>query len=136
VDSLPGCAEDRRRLKLVLGTLGGEVTLQEAARELGVSEARFHQLRRQILEGALAAAAPGLPGRPRKETPAEPGREQELLDRVKWLEEELQCALVRTEIALVRPELLKRKKPPRRKKGVSSRSRRPGKPPPGGSPGT
>ena len=127
VDSLDGSEGDRHRLKLVLRTLTCEVTVKEASRDLGVSEARFHEFRRQVLDGALAAAAPGLPGRPRKGDPADTGRVRDLEARVKWLEEELQCAFVRTEIALVMPGLLERSEVRRAKKGACSRRRRRGR---------
>ena len=65
-------------------------------------------------------AAPGLPGRPRKRRSAEDARVQELEDRVNWLEEELQCAMVRTELALSMPQLMSRAKHTPRKKGASS----------------
>lgn len=120
VDSLSGPAEDRRRLKLVLSTLTGERTVKSASEALGISEARFHELRKQALEGALSGIAPGLPGRPRREDPEDTERVRALEARVKWLEEELQCAFVRTELALVMPKLLRRAEARRAEKGGSS----------------
>ena len=136
VDSLDGPEGDRHRLKLVLATLTGEVTVKVASRDLGVSEARFHEFRRQVLDGALAAAAPGFPGRPRKVEPADTERVRELEARVKWLEEELQCAFVQTEVALVMPDLLRRSEARREKKGACSRRRKRGRASSGGSAGT
>lgn len=136
VDSLEGPAEDLRRLKVVLQTIAGETTVKEAAAELGVTEARFHEIRWQVLRGALEGTKPGLPGRPRAEAPVETEEVRTLRTRVKWLEEELQCAFVRTEIALVMPGLLKRAEARREKKGACSRRRKRGRPSSGGSAGT
>jgi hypothetical protein len=136
VDSLEGPEEDLRRLKVVLETITGERTLKAASRELGVSEARFHEIRWQVLRGALDGTKPGLPGRPRTGEPAEPEEVRDLRARVKWLEEELQCAFVRTEIALVMPELLRRSEARREKKGAFTRRRKRGRDSSGGSAGT
>jgi len=136
VDSLEGPEEDLRRLKVVLRTITGETTVKAASRELAVSEARFHEVRRQILRSALEGTKPGLPGRPRADAPAGTEEVRELRARVKWLEEELQCAYVRTEIALVMPGLLKRAETRREKKGACSRRRKRGRPSSGGSAGT
>ena len=107
VDSLLGAEADRERLKIVLSTLTGERSVKDASLSLGISETRFHELRRQALEGALSAVAPGRPGRPRREVDPSEAEVARLEAQVKWLEEELQCSLTRTEIALSMPHLLK-----------------------------
>ena len=107
VDRLEGPDRLKERLRVILATLTEERTVQEAARELGVSEARFHELRRQALQGALDGIAPGRPGRPRREQPVEPSRVEELEREVDDLKVDLQAARVRTEIALTMPHLLR-----------------------------
>jgi transposase-like protein len=107
VDRLEGPDRLKERLRMILATLTGERTVQEAAHELGVSEARFHELRRQSLQGALEGIAPGRPGRPRKEEPIEASRVRELEREVDDLKVDLQAARVRTEIALTMPHLLR-----------------------------
>lgn len=126
VDSLSGSDEDRERLRVVLATLSGALSVKDASLRLGISEARFHALRRETLEGALSGASPGQPGRPSREPDPSAGEVEELRTQVKWLEEELQCALTRTEIALSRPHLLKGAKvrSPEKKGSSAKRSRR------------
>jgi transposase-like protein len=120
VDSLDGSASDRERLKVVLSTLTGERTVKEASRMLGISASRFHELRRAALAGALTAVTPGRPGRPAREEDPSESEVVGLKAQVRWLEEELQCALTRTEIALAMPHLLKGSEARGRKKKGSS----------------
>jgi transposase-like protein len=135
VDSLAGSEADRERLKVVLSTLTGERSVKGASRILGISPARFHELRRQALEGALSAVSPGRPGRPRREEDPSAAEVARLEAQVKWLEEELQCSLTRTEIALSMPHLLKGARVRgAEKRGSSPKGRRRGST--GGSSGT
>jgi transposase-like protein len=108
VSGLRGPAESKLRLRVILETLSGERTVAEACAELEISEARFHQLRQQALEGALKGLSPGKAGRPRKEEPVVPGQVEELEQEVRDLEVDLQAARVRTELALAMPHLLKK----------------------------
>jgi transposase-like protein len=106
VDSLEGDATSKERLKAILETLSGELSVPEACERLGVSETRFHELRQSALEAMLQGIEPRPPGRPRKE-PEEDEEVAYLKARLAWLEEELQISRVRTEIALVNPKLLR-----------------------------
>lgn len=110
IDGLEGPARDKQRLRVVLETITGEKTVLQACEELAVSEARLHELRRQVLQSALEGLAPGRPGRPRKEQPAAPGRAQELEQQINELELELQFERVRTELAMTMPHVLRSKK--------------------------
>jgi len=56
----------RERLKAVLLTLSGAWSVADALNRLLISRTRFQDLRRQMLEGALAALEPGPRGRPAK----------------------------------------------------------------------
>jgi len=115
VDRLDGPEDLKRRLRVLLDTLAGRVSVAQACEELGVSESRLHELRREALEGALGALMPKPAGRPaRAETTTE--REKELEGRIQELEVDLQAALVRTELALAMPELFRSKKNSRRRK--------------------
>ena len=115
VDKLDGPEELKRRLRLLLDTLAGRVSVAEACDELGVSESRLHELRREALVGALGALMPKPAGRPATaETTTT--REKDLEARIEELEVDLQAALVRTELALAMPELFRSKKKPRRRK--------------------
>jgi hypothetical protein len=106
VDRLDGPEELKRRLRVLLETILGSVSVAQACEELGVSESRLHELRRQALVGALGALMPKPAGRPATaETTTE--REKNLEARIQELEVDLQAALVRTELALAMPELFR-----------------------------
>jgi transposase-like protein len=120
VEHLAGSDLAKERVKAVLQTVAGSARLQEACERLDICEQRFHQLRQQILEGALSAAEPGVPGRRAQvASPAEHEVER-LQKQVAELQRELEAAKVREEIALVlagrkAPESLEKKAlPPRR----------------------
>jgi transposase-like protein len=110
VERLEGVPEGKRRLRVILEVTAGAMRVKEACRQLGVSETRFHVLRRQALEGALGALAPAPAGRPRRAESVDTSRVAELEQQVRELRVELHTALVRTEVALAMPHLLKGKK--------------------------
>lgn len=121
VDRLAGPDRSKRRLRVILQTLTGERTVDEACEELGVSEARFHVLRRRALEGALAGLTPGRPGRPSKPPPTPPSRVEQLEQELDEVRTQLWAAEIREEIALTMPHLLRhgkksRSRPEKRKK--------------------
>ena len=128
VDRLDGPEELKWRLRVLLDTLAGRVSVTQACEELGVSESRLHELRRQALVGALGALMPKPAGRPSTaETATE--REKDLEARIDELEVDLQAALVRTELALAMPELFRgggKKNRRRRKKNGTERLAPPG----------
>ena len=115
VDRLDGPEDLKRRLRVLLDTLAGRVSVAQACDELGVSESRLHELRREALVGALGALMPKPAGRPAT-AQTTPAREKELEGRIEELEVDLQAALVRTELALAMPELFRSKKKHRRRK--------------------
>ncbi len=126
VDRLDGPEDLKWRLRVLLETILGSVSVAQACEELGVSESRLHELRRQALVGALGALMPRPPGRPvTAETTT--AREKDLEARIHELEVDLQAALVRTELALAMPELFRSKKNRRhRKKTGAQRPTPPG----------
>ena len=95
VDSLDGPEESKQRLRVLLDTISGACTIDDACRKLGVSPARLHEMRQQALAGALAALAPGRPGRPARQP--EPGEE-----RIRELEHELDEAKIDLQAARTR----------------------------------
>lgn len=128
VERLDGPEDLKRRLRVLLDTLAGRVSVAQACEELGVSESRLHELRRQALTGALGALMPKPAGRPAAAETTTP-REKELEARVQELEVDLQAALVRTELALAMPELFRgrsKKNRRRRKTTDAKRSTPPG----------
>ena len=128
VDRLDGPEELKWRLRVLLDTLAGRVSVAQACEELGVSESRLHELRRQALVGALGALMPKPAGRPATaETTT--AREKDLESRIQELEVDLQAALVRTELALAMPDLFRggsKKNRRRRKKSGAERPAPPG----------
>lgn len=107
VDGLDGSESSKERLRNILGTLNGDLTVAQACERLGIGETRYHELRREALSGALEALEPRPPGRPRRAEPAEEQRIRELEAQVGDLEEEILCQRVRLELALTMPHVLK-----------------------------
>ena len=108
VDRLDGPDDLKVRLRILLATITGEIGIDEACAELGVSPSRLHEMRKEALEGALAALTPGRPGRPRAAVEDDDRSERELKRRVRDLEVQLQAAFVRTELALAMPHLFRK----------------------------
>lgn len=117
VDKLEADAASKERLKVILKTLSGELSVEAACHELRLSEPRFHALRQQVLEGAVKSLEPKPVGRPRKQLSPEQARIEELEQRNRDLLVDLQVARTRTEIALTMPHVLKDVPKARPKKG-------------------
>lgn len=107
VDRLDASGEAKKRARAILGTLRGELSVAAACGDLGVGEARFHQLRERFLAEGVKGLEPRPGGRPPKVEPEGERRVRELEERVKELERDLKTAELRTQIALVMPHLLK-----------------------------
>lgn len=121
VDRLEGSRREKERLRAILGTLTGELEVEEACAQVGVSTTRFADMRRVALQAALASLAPGVPGRPRKRVAVE---SVEVAKLRRERDEALigyRAEQVRTQIALVMPHLLV---DPGDGKKVTARSRR------------
>lgn len=110
-EKLEGPDGAKRRLKVILETISGTKTIDEAATEIGVGAARFHELRKEALQGALAALEPKPAGRPRTVEEPDP-RIGELEEQVRDLTIEVKASKVREQIALTMPHLLKNDSPP------------------------
>lgn len=98
VEKLEGGREAKARLRTVLETITGSLSVNDAAERLGVSPSRFSELRDQALSGALDALSPRPAGRP-------PTRSQEVL-QVLDLKRELREAHYQLEVERVRAEIL------------------------------
>lgn len=98
VDKLAGERETKARLKVVLRTMSRELSVNDAAEQLGVCVSRFHELRDEALLGALEALAPKAAGRP--------ASAPSVSLRVVELEEELDATRYQLEVQRVRNELL------------------------------
>ena len=126
-EQLPGSALAKERLKVILETMAGTCRVLEACQRLGICEQRFHQLREEMMTGALAALEPGQAGRPaHTATPAET-QVQALAQQLQDKDIELRTAQARAEIAVVLPAVVQhqaepekktpQRPPPRRRRG-------------------
>jgi transposase len=104
VDKLEGEEAEKQRLRLILQTLNGELSVKEAAEALGLSESRVHELRDQALQGALDALTPKAAGRPMQVETPEQKENRELKAQLLEAQKELLAERVRTEVALAFPE--------------------------------
>jgi hypothetical protein len=100
VDKLEGLPEAKLRLKVVLETLNGTCRIQEACEQLGIKEARFDQLRIELLQAAVNAAHRRPAGRPARKSSAAEEKIRQLQERIEQLEADLQAALIRAELAV------------------------------------
>lgn len=125
VDTLSAGEAEKERLRVILQTVSGELSVLAACELLNISESRFHDLRKQALEGALSALAPKPAGRPRTQPEPAPGEVQQLKEQVEDLEFELQAARVKTELAITMPHLLREKRPKAKKKKPGRQQRKP-----------
>jgi transposase-like protein len=119
VDGSAGSELARHRLRVILQTLAGAATIEQAAAALGINRSRFHALRKQFLILATGLLEPRPRGRKRQEpTPAELEL-MRLKQQMVQLKLQLKAAQIREEIALVMPHLLKDKR-----RGKNSRTTR------------
>jgi transposase-like protein len=109
LDPLSGTVEAKARLAAVMATMSGEKSIPEACAELGIGEARFHEMRKEFLVSALGLLERKTAGRKPAGPPEDAAaRLAELEDEVQTLQMELEASRIRTEIALTMPHLLKR----------------------------
>jgi len=109
-DKVDGSEQAKVRLKIILQTIAGEMSIADACRQLGLSEARFHELRQQWMQDACAALEPKPVGRP-KEMTVEAELELLRLHREnKNLQMHLRAAQIREEIGIAIPHVLQPRK--------------------------
>lgn len=108
VKSLEGEDDQKRRLEAILKTVSGELSIAQACEQLGIGEARFHALRKIVLQAALDSTAPKAAGRPpAPQATPDISLVKELEHKVEQLSLELQAAQLRTELALCMPGVLR-----------------------------
>lgn len=108
VAQLDGSDAAKERLRIILETLAGTMSVVHACALLGIGETRFHEMRQEALAAAGAALEPKPKGRPPTPEPSEEARElQRLREQVLDLSIDLRAAQIREKIALVAPQLLK-----------------------------
>jgi hypothetical protein len=100
ISGLDGSEIARERVALVLKTFSREQLFQTAAATLGVTPQRFHEIRTQILEAAIAAVEPKPVGRP-AQPPPDPN-----LARIAELEQRIRDLIVERDVGYLREELI------------------------------
>ena len=110
VDKLEGSEEAKRRLRIVLETIRGGRTVEDACACLGVGATRFEELRKQALEGALAALEAKPMGRPSTAPLIENSEVARLRAENDRLKQEIVIAHVREELAIGLPRIAFKKK--------------------------
>ena len=124
VAHLSGSELAKRRLAMILKTMLGEMTVAEACNELAISESRFHALRNQWLQEALALLEPRRVGRPPKHVESEATRQIAQLEAtVEELAREVEIGDVRREIAQVLPHVIKTVDSPGKKTTARQKAR-------------
>ncbi len=110
VDGLEGSEHARERLRLVLDTMAGKLSLEEACRRLNISESRFHEMRSQCLQLAMEGLEPGVAGRPPRMIEADAAAMEALKEENQRLRIDLQAAHIREELAVAMPAYYSQKK--------------------------
>jgi hypothetical protein len=111
VEHLEGSQRAKERLEVVLETIAGHMTIDQACQRLEIGQAMFHRLRTEVLEAALARLEPRPIGRPPRQTTPESLRRAELERQIEELRSEVKIAAVREEIARVMPHLVEEEPP-------------------------
>jgi hypothetical protein len=111
----------KERLKILLQTIAGELSVVDACHKLGISQARFFELRTTMLQGALDSLQPKPLGRPALKTDPESQRIHELEQQNLDLRVHLAAAQLREEIALAMPHLSHRNPNKTKKKHTPSK---------------
>lgn len=103
VDNCDGSKQSKQRAKIVMQTITGELSVNEALDDLGIQRAHFAKLRLRALQGAVDALEPGRPGRKPKRDAETDQRVAQLASRVAQLERELQLERARADLAPILP---------------------------------
>lgn len=110
VEGVPGSDEAKRRVRVVLETIGGRRSVESACSELGIGSTRFEELRTECLRGAVAALEPKPIGRPPGEVlPVDPVVAS-LREENERLKVELATSHAREELAIGLPHASRLKK--------------------------
>jgi hypothetical protein len=106
----------RTRLKVLLETITGDKTMEQACRALSIQKTQLFKLRTRVLEAAAAALEPQPIGRPPQAVSPEAARITELEEEINQLTVELEASRVRVELAQALPAAGGEPAPRRKKK--------------------
>jgi hypothetical protein len=110
VDGLESSTQAKERLKVILQTIAGELSVVDACARLNVSEARFHALRAEALHAAADYLEPKPAGRRPQQTDTQAVEAAALKEQIQELKIELRATQIREELALLMPHVLKPRK--------------------------
>jgi hypothetical protein len=105
VEHLEGSSQAKQRLRIILRTLAGELTIPQACAELEVSDSRFHEMRTELLQHTLGELEPKPIGRPSQTPTPQETLITQLQQQVQALKIDLRAAQIRQELALALPRL-------------------------------
>jgi hypothetical protein len=105
---MEGDEEAKKRLKVILETLSGSKTIDEAAAELGIKAAMFHRLRYEWLEESMKLLLPKPLGRPRRRVAVESAELERARKEIESIRDELKKAHVREELSVALPPVMTR----------------------------
>ena len=88
-------SRSEQRAALILQVRAGQLTVEQAARQMGISRQRYYQLEQRALKAMLTALEDQPKGRPKGETDPE---KETLQTRVTELEEQVQLFQEREEL--------------------------------------
>jgi hypothetical protein len=127
VEKFEGSREAKRRFRLILETIHGDLPVIEAMARLNISESRFHQIRDKALEAGLASLEPGVTGRPPRVPPETALEMERMTEENEHLRHELEKSRVLAEVGMrfshLPADMLLKKKPPSRKERRKKRNR-------------
>ena len=103
VDNCDGSKQSKLRTQVVLRTMSGDLSVNDACDMLGIQRPQFAKLRFRALQGAVDALEPGRPGRPRKHDAETDQRVVEQDRKVEQLEKQLTLERARADIAQILP---------------------------------
>lgn len=99
VDRLSADPTSKRRVRGILSTVSGQRSVDEVCRELGIGPTYFDELRRRMLQGALAAIAPRPVGRPARRSAISEAEVAAMRERIAVLERENKILHAQVELA-------------------------------------
>lgn len=95
---------------MILETMTGELSVQDACQQLGIERSHFQDLRQRALAGAAAALEPQQPGRKPATVTVTPQELEQLRREKTELEDQLIAIQAGFEVALAMPRLLRPRK--------------------------
>jgi hypothetical protein len=102
-DRVTASEQARTRMKVLLETITGDKTMDQACQALSIHKTRLFKLRTRMLEAAAASLEPQPIGRPPEPIHAEAARIAELEAEINKLQVELEASRVRVELAQALP---------------------------------